>query len=69
MQHRRQTRCPQTQKVRFRDQDKAEKTLHRIRETSQIRSKTPVRAYYCTECVGWHLTAMPARSGRAEGER
>lgn len=46
-------------KRRFRDGDEAKIALSTIRSAgAEVRAKTPVRAYECETCKGWHLTSQ-----------
>jgi hypothetical protein len=49
-------------KVRYRDKREAMAALHRLGNYDQ-RQKTPVRAYACHRCKGWHLTSEQPRGG------
>ena len=51
------TRC---KKTRYRDKKLALSVVRHFAKTS-VREKTPVRAYYCTDCNGWHITSQSAR--------
>jgi hypothetical protein len=49
------TKC-RTGKRRYRYEQDAKKALTRIHQTGEKRANTPVRAYPCGMCGGWHLT-------------
>ena len=42
-------------KTRFKDKLSAEKTIHYVKGIDDGRNK-PSRAYYCSQCRGYHLT-------------
>lgn len=45
-------------KRRYRDHQEAVRALRRIKARS-TRDRVPARAYACTVCQGYHLTARP----------
>ena len=47
-------------KARYRDKKLALDVLRHFAKTS-VREKTPIRAYYCPDCKGWHITSQTAR--------
>lgn len=55
----RRTSCP-TGKNRWATAEDAEAEIARIR-TITDRARTPVRAYPCPDCAGWHLTSQQRR--------
>lgn len=44
-------------KRRFRDKAEAVAALHRLAKSD--RNKVPDRAYFCSNCNGYHLTSKP----------
>ncbi len=49
------SRCGVAEKVRFSSHDAARKRI------ATIRSGDPLRAYFCEECDGWHLTSRKGK--------
>lgn len=48
------------QKRTFRSEEEAKESLIKIkRRRNENREKIPVRYYFCTKCIGWHLTSFP----------
>jgi len=45
-------------KVRYRDQREAKHAILAIKFKGERREQSPVRAYECQKCHGWHLTHL-----------
>lgn len=60
--HRKQS-CHQTGKARFKSETQAMRRLQQIL-SNPAPGRKPVRAHYCSDCAGWHLTSMKAGDGR-----
>lgn len=44
-------------KERFCDEQRAQAAMDRIRDRQPFGDRVPIRAYQCSECLGWHLTS------------
>lgn len=53
-------------KERFADEPRALAGMERIRAKQLFGNQAPTRAYHCSRCSGWHLTAKEKRNGGME---
>lgn len=55
-------RCP-TGKIRYRNENRAQRALGSAWRAFRPARKLECRAYQCDRCGGWHLTSMPEPPG------